>query len=270
MGTVRTTEWALVLPSAEALDAISTALEKCGISAEQEGNLIRGRASRALLKNRWAADVEFQIDPLDAGSIAVARVEMAGTKHFELLGEIAEAVGDDSFADQGLSDAIERLHKVSRVFGRKEIRHLHNILRASERVAAIGQGRYGSKQGLVVLTNERLFFYEKSLLTLETLQEFPLRQITSLGTQKQRTGETLVITVAGNASEISQMFHGQADEIARQFRRLSDASASATQVADPLTSDPIHQLERIAALRDQGIISDAEFEAKKVELMQRL
>ena len=76
------------------------------------------------------------------------------------------------------------------------------------------------KQGLIVLTDERLFFFEKSLLGQETVEEFSLKAITSVETQKKMGGERLVVTGSGNRSEIKGMIHGQADEIAREIRKL--------------------------------------------------
>ena len=35
-------------------------------------------------------------------------------------------------------------------------------------------------------------------------------------------------------------------------------------------NDPIEQLERLAALRDKGVLSGEEFEAKKAELLNRM
>ena len=54
---------------------------------------------------------------------------MSGYKHDGLFSEIAGAIGDDAFDDQGVAGAVERLGKSSRLFGRKELRHLHNVLR---------------------------------------------------------------------------------------------------------------------------------------------
>jgi hypothetical protein len=272
VGIVRTVEWTLLVPPAEAATRIRAGLEKCGIEAESEGLTISGKSARALLKNRWAAEVRFELESTSGGSIAVARVDMNGNKHYELLGEIAEAIGDDCFDDRGAAEAIERLGKMGRVFGRKEVRHLRNILRGTERVVVLGQGQYGNKQGLIALTTERLVFFEKSLLGQETVEEFSLRSITSLETGKKMTGEKLVITVAGNRSEITHLFHGHADEIVRQYRRLTAepaAPTAATPTAGP-SDDPIAQIQRLAALRDQGIISEADFEQKKAELMQRI
>jgi hypothetical protein len=112
-------------------------------------------ARRSLRKNRWAAEINIDLEPLNGGTLAVTRVDMLGNKHY---------AGDDLFEDQGVTDAVERLGKMGRLFGRKEVRHLHHLLRATERVIILGQGQYEKKQGLIVLTNERLFFFEKSAL----------------------------------------------------------------------------------------------------------
>lgn len=88
-----------------------------------------------------------------------------------------------------------------------------------------------------MLTNERLFFFEKSLLGQETVEEFSLKSITSL-----------------DRSTVSET-HSRADGA----RGYPIASAD----------DPLVQLEKLASLRDRGIISEEEFEQKKGELMKR-
>ena len=230
-----------------------------------------------MLKNRWAAEVNASVVPSEAGSIAVCRVDMAGNKHYALLDELAAAVGDDVFEDRGVSGAVERLGKASRMFGRKEVRHLKNVLRASEEVRELGQGQYSGKNGLVVLSNERLFFFEKSL-GAETLEEFPLTVISSLSVNKKFTGETLKIHASGNSAEISSMMHGQGDALVRAFHVAKPPSAAvmasapspAPAPATPTADDPIAQLERLAELRDKSIISEEEFATKKAEILARL
>ncbi len=213
----------------------------------------------------------MELEPLDGGTLAVARVDMLGNKHYALLSEIIEKAGDDLFDDRGITDAVQRLGRMSRVLGRKEVRHLQHLLHGTERVIILGQGQYEKKQGLIVLTNERLFFFEKSLVGQETVEEFALKSITSLETGKKMTGERLVVHVSGNRSEISGMFHGQADEIVRQFRKLRAEQEAAAAPAPPASvDDPIAQLEKLASLRERGIISADEFDRKKAELMARI
>jgi nucleoside-diphosphate-sugar epimerase len=46
--------------------------------------------------------------------------------------------------------------------------------------------------------------------------------------------------------------------------------APTTAVEPPTNSDIPEQIKKLAALRDDGIITDAEFDAKKAELLSRL
>lgn len=272
MGIVRTVEWKLVTTPEETDQRIRTAFERLDLEPAGPTGEITGSAKRSFRKNRWAAEVSATINALPPGSMAVCRVDMAGNKHFALLSELAEQVGDDAFDDQGASAAIERLGKASKLFGRKEVRHLRNILRASETVLELGQGQYEAKQGLVVLTNERLFFFEKSLGS-ETIEEFPLAVISSLSINKKMTGETLKIFSSGNQSEIKSMMHGQGDALIRAFNlaKTADAAPAALDTAPSVHGDdPYTQIERLGDLRDKGLLSVEEFEAKKAEILGRM
>ena len=197
---------------------------------------------------------------------------MAGHKHYALLSEVADAVGDDAFDDQGVAGAVERLGKWSRLFGRTEVRHMHNVLRVSETVLELGQGQYDSKQGLVVLTNERMFFFEKSLGS-ETVEEFPLAVINSLSINKKMTGETVKIFSSGNQSEIKSMMHGQGDALVRAYYTAKKGPVSPKAPPGAPASaapDPFAQIERLGELKGNGLLSDAEFEAKKAEVLGRM
>ncbi len=269
MGIVRVVEWKLVCAPDEADAHIRRAFGQLELDPEGPPGRIVGHAKRAMMKNRWASDISVEIQPLGAGSMATCTVDMLGNKHFAVLGDLAEAVGDDLFDDRGVAQAVERLGKTSRLFGRKEVRHLRNLLRASEEVLELGQGQYEGKQGLVVLTSERLFFFEKSLGS-ETLEEFPLRVITSMSVKKAMTGETLKIFASGNQSEIKSMMHGQADALVRRFHMQNQRTSQVPAAAPAQIDDPLAQLERLGQLRDKGLLSDEEFEVKKTELLGRL
>lgn len=272
MAIIRTVEWKLRCPPDEVDMRVRQAMNKLGMESEGSPGAIHGKSKRSFMKNRWSASVAVDISPTTDGSIAVCRVEMAGNKHYDVLADIAEAMGDDIFDDRGVPEAVERLGKASLIFGRQQIRHLRNLLYANERVLELGQGSYERKQGLVVLTNERLFFLEKSTGS-ETVQQFSLPSIVSLAVNKKRTGETLIVHAAGDKAEITRMPHGQADPIVRAFRNLKQTdqtTAAAASQAPSSDADPVAQIERLAALRDKGIISAEEFESKKTELMGRI
>jgi hypothetical protein len=198
----------------------------------------------------------------------------AGTKHYELLDEIAEHVPDDVFDDQGVTAAVERLGKVGRMFGRKEVRHLHNIIRSTEKVAELGQGQLDGKQGIVVLTTERLFFFERSMMGNESLQEFALPAIQALSLSKKLTGERLEVSYSGTKAEITKMQHGQADAIVRAFHAVKREALASSAPPQPVTTstapDPAEQIQKLGQLRDQGLITAEEFEAKKADILARM
>jgi hypothetical protein len=272
MAIIRTVEWKLRCSAEEADTRLRQAFTRLELQPQGPPGVIHGAAKRALLKNRWSAEIDVEVTPVSDGAAAVCRVTMpAGTKHYEVASDIVEAVGDEYFDDQGLAAAREKLGAPGRLFGRKELRHLGNLLRSSEHVEAIGQGQFQGKQGLVVLTNERLFFLEKSLMS-ETLEQFELGAISSLTVSKKPTGETLQIFASGPTSDIKSMSHGHGDAIERAFRtvRQSGRPATATAPAPVAGDDPITQIERLAALRDRGLLSNDEFETKKAELIARM
>lgn len=273
MAITRIVEWKLTCSPDEADARVGEAMTELGMESQGPVGSIHGKSKRSFIKNRWSAKVQVDISPTTEGSMAVCHIEMpGGTKHYEVLADIAEAMGDGIFDDRGMMAAIERLGKASRLFGRKSIGHLRNLLYASERVVELGQGSYDRKLGLVVLTNERLFFLEKSFGS-ETVEQFTLSTINSLLVNKKRTGETLVVHSVDNKAEITRMPHGQADSFVRAFRGLKQTNqtmAAATGQASSSDADPLAQIERLAVLRDKGIISAEEFESKKTELMGRL
>lgn len=49
--------------------------------------------------------------------------------------------------------------------------------------------------------------------------------------------------------------------------RAAGQQAATTPTQAPATDDSIEQIKKLADLRDQGILTDAEFEAKKKQLL---
>ena len=108
-----------------------------------------------------------------------------------------------------------------------------NMIYADEQVVQLGQGLLDKKQGIVVLTNERLFFFEKSGLLGESLVQFDVGAIQALSVAKGWGGERLEVAHAGMKTEIKQMGPGQADGRSRRFERLKRAPASPPPPVSP-------------------------------------
>ncbi|MFL4478579.1 PH domain-containing protein [Paeniglutamicibacter sp. ORCA_105] len=220
---------------------------------------------RAIVKNRWAAKINGKITAIAEGTEILWTVEGLGDKHYEHLVTIADQLPDGTLFDHGIPDAVDKLS--NKMFGRKEIRHLANLLDRGELVLAMGVGLFSKKMGAVAITNKRLIFLEKSMLGSESLTEFSLNSIGAMSIGKKMGGETLSITHSGTTALISGMGHGQADSIARAFRQLKEQPAADSR---PSPQDPMAQLERLGELHAKGILTDEEFQAQKAQILSRM
>jgi hypothetical protein len=83
------------------------------------------------------------------------------------------------------------------------------------------------------------------------------------------TGEALAITVAGNVSTITHMMHGQGEALSRAFRQAKTQTAPPSAQAPILAAAPsdADELEKLASLRDRGILTNEEFQAKKAQIL---
>lgn len=271
MTIARTIDWRLIVSPDEADQLLRSAFAKLALDPTGVPGEISGSSKTQWLKNRWAATVTASVRPHPVGSTVALRVEMsAGTKHYAVASDIAKELGDDVFDDRGLNAAVSRLSRSSKFFGAMELRDIRHYLTATETVVEIGQGTWGRNQGIIVLTDERLFFFDKAMAGA-TVEEFPLPAITSVAVQKRLGGESLAITVSGNLSTISGMMHGQGDSIARAVRDVkANLAPSASQTTIVQARSDADELEKLAALRDRGILTDAEFDAKKAQILDRM
>lgn len=78
----------------------------------------------------------------------------------------------------------------------------------------------------------------------------------------QTAGRTYYIKIAGTFFDEDENLSEAASYIREQQRQSKQESTS--------ESDPLEKLEKLGELRDKGVLSDAEFEEKKQELMDQI
>ena len=164
---------------------------------------------------------------------------------------------------------IQRLDGVSRLLGRREIRELPNILWEDEIVEKIVQGLYENGQGILVATNKRLLFVDKGLIYGLRIEDFPYDKITSIQYETGLLFGKIKIFASGNKADIEQVDKKQARDFAEYVRaRISGAKEHASIPKNkPAYDDVITQLERLAKLKAQGVISDEELLSQKKKLL---
>lgn len=170
--------------------------------------------------------------------------------------------------------AAKRKMRVTLGAGR-EIKRLTNYLWEDETVEQMTTGTYGKGTGLVVLTDRRLLFVQDGMVS-KTTEDFPIDKVSSVQWTSGLMLGQIIIFASGSKSEIKNLNKDDGKEIVDRIRHRLSAPAQRAPTTDsasapsPAFPDPIEQLKKLAELRDAGVVTDAEFEAKKVELLGRL
>lgn len=95
--------------------------------------------------------------------------------------------------------------KILSTFGSKrELRTLETNLWPDETVRAISSGTYGPGQGIVVLTDRRVIFW-KNGFTKQLLEDFPLKNISSVQWESGMMLGKLHVYTSGNKATIANM-----------------------------------------------------------------
>lgn len=164
---------------------------------------------------------------------------------------------------------IQHIDGVSKLLGRKEIKELPNILWEDEIVEKMVQGQYNTGIGILVATNKRLLFVDKGLIYGLHVEDFPYDKITSIQYKTGLLYGEIKIFASGNKADIGGIIKKQTRDFAEYVRaRISGIKEHASIPENQLSSDDvITQLERLAKLKEQGILSDEEFLSQKNKIL---
>jgi Bacterial PH domain/Short C-terminal domain len=175
-------------------------------------------------------------------------------------------------------EQIGHLEGGNKFLGRKEVKELPNVLWDDEKVEKFIVGTYGGiGTGVLVATNKRLVFVDKGMMKLR-VEDFPYDKITSIQYKTGMMMGELTIFASGNKAEIENLDKKQCRNFAETVRaRITAASehasykepasqAAAAQPADA-GGDVVSQIERLGRLREQGLLTDEEFQAQKEKIL---
>lgn len=162
------------------------------------------------------------------------------------------------------------LHKseVLFVFGfgtPNELEIIPGLMLPGENMEAYVKAVSRTKQfGILVLTNKRMMFVAKGLSGNKT-EDFPFDQISSLDcTTPALLGySTVSIQSRGGFSEYQNVPKKEGAAFVQRAREHIYASKSAPQPA----ASKYDQLEKLAALKSSGVLTEEEFQAEKSKLL---
>ena len=168
-----------------------------------------------------------------------------------------------------VKEQIKNLDGISKLYGRKEIKQLPAILWEDELIEKLIQGTYNNGQGILVATNKRLIFVDKGMFYGLRVEDFPCDKITSIQYKTGLIFGTITIFASGNKAEINNMVKDQTRNFGDYVRARISGSVDHASMVKPSSDNTIEQLERLAELKNSGILSEQEFtdQKKKINLL---
>jgi TM2 domain-containing membrane protein YozV len=136
----------------------------------------------------------------------------------------------------------------------------------------MGKGESALQGGFAILTDRRVVFFASSwLASTERFDQIALNNISSIGLNKHNVKYVIRIHASGGQvafaaydEKAAKRFVAMVED--QRFKAASPQLANAPRPAD----DPLSALQKLSELRDAGAITDAEFTAKKAQLLERV
>lgn len=190
---------------------------------------------------------------------------------------LQEKVNTDNSKNSRLDEIKEKIRNLnlsntSIFLGRKEINELPKILADNENVNNIVQGTYNNGNGILVSTDRRLIFIDKGLLYGLKVEDFPHDKISSIQYETGLLLGKIKIHTSGNIALIDNVEKSSARQFAEFVRNFISQPKQQEQIYVQTNSEPtiLDQLEKLGKLRENGILTEDEFNDQKKKLLEKL
>jgi PH (Pleckstrin Homology) domain-containing protein/putative oligomerization/nucleic acid binding protein len=132
-------------------------------------------------------------------------------------------------------------------------------------------GQKASRSGMLAATDHRVVFYAKKMGGYD-LEVFPYKHISSIETSKGMMGHEIKFFASGNEVKL-KWIDKKSDApglVAIVKDQMTAAHATPAAVDSGGSPDVADQIRKLAQLRDEGLVTDEEFESKRADLLARL
>lgn len=174
-----------------------------------------------------------------------------------------------------IKQQINNLPETYIFYTKKEINYLPQIMIEGEEVRALTSGFVGNRTILAVCTNRRIIFLDKGMffglrqwqMALDRVQSIDGNYLIFFGSIRIWDGASAVnmnMVLAKSIDPFIKATRAAIDEFRRiAFREVVGGGAP----AQPAAPDLATQIERLAKLKEQGHLTEEEFQAQKQKLL---
>jgi len=124
------------------------------------------------------------------------------------------------------------------------------------------------RSGILLATNKRIIFYAKKLTGYD-LEVFPYSTISSIEMGKGIMGYKITFFASGNKATLKWIKEGDFQKFVSEVKNKIGKKEE-IKVPSEVVVDIPAQIKKLSELKDQGILSEEEFETKKKELLAKL
>lgn len=124
--------------------------------------------------------------------------------------------------------------------------------------------------GVAILTDRRFVFFRTGMFS-DKIEPIPVNKITSVEVRRGMMFFEMKVHTSHDSLMVRSVDKDGCHILATALQEGVNAPPSPpAAVAAPVAADPIEQLAQLGKLKDAGIVTEQEFEAKKAELLARI
>lgn len=159
-------------------------------------------------------------------------------------------------------------------YTKKEINYLPEILIEGEQIRALTSGYVGSRTVLAVCTNRRILFLDKGMFFGLRQWQMGLDRVQSIDGNYLIVFGTIRIWDGASAVNMSMVWAKSIDPFIKavrtaidEFRKIAFREVVGSGAPSTPATDIASQIERLVKLKEQGHITEEEFQAQKKKLL---
>jgi len=158
------------------------------------------------------------------------------------------------------------------LFTKKELNYLPEVLQEGEEILAFTSGFMEEDTWLIVLTDKRIIFLNKGMIFGLKQMVIPLDRINSVSGETGLVFGKIYIEDGAKERVIKNVmkhtvkpFTNMVMDAIENYKKKFSNDVSNTQLEQK--QDPYEQLEKLASLKDKGIITEEEFNKAKKNIL---